>query len=154
MPKLRSSFAKAALLLLILGAAAPSFAGNEAHLDLDVTIAGSLSVSVSAANSSTQTLAWNSSNANEELVAAASATVTNDSGGLTERWALSTNAQSINTAGNAPSWTLVTSTSPALPGADQFALQAVFGSSNTAAGACPGVGAADWNDGSAKPLTA
>jgi hypothetical protein len=56
--------------------------------------------------------------------------VSNDTGILTESWKLSTNSHSLDTTGAAQEWTLVGSTSSV--GADQFALQAVFGSSHTA----------------------
>lgn len=154
MSRWRAAVKKAALLLLTLGAAGPLFAASSATINIDVTINASLSVAVDSLNSSTYTgVSWNPGTPNQQLVSASTVTVTNDSGGLTEKWALSTNAQSINKAGNASVWTLETSTSPALPGPDQFALQAVFGSSNTASGSCPGVGAAAWNQSFASPLT-
>lgn len=146
--------AKAVLPLLLLAAAGPLFAASEADVDIDVTIAGALSVSVDAVHSSTRGAVWDASVPNQQLVSASSVTITNDSGGLTEKWALSTDAQSVNAAGGSAVWTLASSTSPALPGDDQFAVQAVFGSSNTAAGSCPGVGAQAWNEGFAQPLTA
>lgn len=144
---------KALLPLLLLGAAAPLFAESRASLNIDVTIVGSMSVSVDASDSSTHTAVWNTATANQELVSAASATVTNDALGVTSLWALSTNAQSINTTGDPEQWALATTTAPALPGADQFSLQAVFGSSNTAVAGCPGAGDAAWQHGSAQPLT-
>lgn len=145
----------AALLLLTLGAAGPLFAASSATITIDVQIVGTLSVSVDGGGSSTGTaVTWNTAVPNQMFVSQASATVTNDSGGLTEKWALSSDATSINTQGNAETWTLSGSTSPALPGADHYALQAVFGSTNTLAGGCPAVGAADWNNDYAKPLTA
>lgn len=144
----------AALSLLFAGTGRAFAGASSATVNIEVTITGSVSVSVDAAPSSTQTTTWNTAVSNQELVSLASATVTNDSGGLTEKWALSSNAKSINTLGNPEQWTLQTSTSPALPGPDQFALQAVFGSTNTAASGCPAVGDAAWQDGSAKPLTA
>lgn len=154
MIKRRLAVLLASLSLLIAGTA-PLFAGaSSATVNIEVTITGSISVSVDAAASSTQTTTWNTAVSNQELVSQASATVTNDSGGLTEKWALSTNAGSINTLGGGDTWQLQTSTSPALPGPDRFALQAVFGSTNTAASGCPTVGDAAWQHGSAKPLTA
>jgi hypothetical protein len=143
----------AALGVLLLGlcTAAKAAVGTPSRLNIDVAVTASLSVSVNGVQSSTYSgVNWNTNNANQELVAASSTTVVNDSN-VIEKWNLSTNAQSINTLGNPTQWTLVTSTAPALPSSDQFALQAVFGSSNTASGACPGVGAASWNNGPVAP---
>ena len=123
---------------LVMGAGVgSSSAASPGYLNVDVAITASLSVRVNAAVSSTQTVVWNVAVPNDRLVSPSSATVLNDAGGSTEKWALSTNASSINTAGNAGTWSLGLSTA-ILPGADQFALQAVFGSSRTAAGGCPG----------------
>ena len=136
-------------------AAGRAQAANPAYLNIDVAITANFSVSVNAVASSTDTgTNWNTGTANAKLVDASTATVLNDSGGQTEKWALSTNANSIDTGGASPgSWALQTSTN-VLPGADQFALQAVFGSSNTATGACPLAAAADWDQSYASPLTA
>jgi hypothetical protein len=66
---------------------------------------------------------------------------------------LSTNAGSIDTGGgSAGSWSL--SASSTSVGADSFAVQAVFGSSNTAAGGCPAIGSGDWNQAASPLLTA
>jgi hypothetical protein len=136
----------------MLGTQARAAVGNPSRLNIDVAVTASLSVSVNGVQSSTYVgVNWNTNNANQELVALASTTVTNDSN-VVEKWNLSTNAQSINTLGNPEQWTLASSTSPALPGVDGFALQAVFGSSNTVAGGCPGVGASSWQNGTVAPL--
>lgn len=142
----------AAAALLFIPGSASAAAGSPSYLNIDVAIVSQVSVAVNDVNKSTYTgVSWNTANANQELVAGSSTTVTNDSS-VSERWALSAASRSSNIAGNAGSWSLVGSTSPALPGADQFAVQAVFGSSNTAAGGCPGAGDGAWNDGSAAPL--
>ncbi len=126
-------------------------AANPAVLNIDVTVSASLSVNVNGLASSSVTAAgWSVSST--QLVSASSATVNNDSSGVTEKWALSTNANSYDQGVSGSSWTLVTSTLSA-PGNDQFALQAVFGSSNTAQGACPIATAPDWNASYAAPLT-
>ena len=126
-------------------------AQNPAYLNIDVTITANLSVSVNGSGSSTHTATWNTATSNAELVSAASATVTNDSGGQTEKWALSSNANSLDTTGGAETWALGSSSSSV--GADQFSLQAVFGSSNTAAGAsCVPAAHATWNDSATAPL--
>ena len=94
--------------LLLAGTAAK--AGNtSSYLNIDVTITAALSVAVDAANSSTYTVSW-SGTPNQQIFSPSSATVTNDSGILTERWKLFTNANSINTAGGATTWALSGST--------------------------------------------
>ena len=139
-----------------LGVRAEAAVGSPSYLNIDVTVNAQVSVAVGGVNSSTYgVVTWNTNTANQEFTAglsASSVTVTNDSN-VVEKWNLSSNANSINTAGNASTWALATSTSPSLPGADAFAVQAVFGSSNTAAGSCPGNGATDWNRSFAPPLT-
>jgi len=80
--------------------------------------------------SSTQAVTWNLAAPNDRLVSPSSETALNDLGGMTEKWALPLNASSIDTAGNPGTWSLWVSTA-VLPGADQFALQAVFGLSRT-----------------------
>ena len=125
-------------------------AANPAVLNIDVTVTASLSVNVNGYASSTVTAGgW--SPTNTKLVSASSATVTNDSTGLTEKWALSTDTTSID-QGSAGVWTLLTSTLSA-PGNDQFALQAVFGSTNTTAGGCPIATSPDWNVAASTPIS-
>ena len=108
-----------------------SAANAQSYLNIDVTFNTALSVAVDAVNSSTYTTPWSGAS-NQQLVSATTATVTNDSGGITERWKLFTNQNSLTTSGS--TWSMAASTSAV--GADQFAVQAVFGSSNTAAGGC------------------
>ena len=127
-------------------------AATSAALNIDVQVTANLSVNVNGYASSTDTLvSWNTASPNAKLVAASSSTVTNDSGAQTEKWALSTNATSID-QGSQGAWSLSSSSSSV--GADSFALQAVFGSSNTAAGGCPNGASSDWDSGFAPPLTA
>ena len=142
-----------ALLVVCMSARrADAAVGNPSRLNIDVAVNAQLSVSVNGVNSSTYTSAsWNTANANELLVAGSSTTVINDSN-VVEKWNLSSNANSINVLGNATQWAMQTSSAPTLPGADQFALQAVFGSSNTVAGGCPASGAANWQNGNIAPL--
>ena len=142
----------AALGLLALGAGGRAFAGSTAAIDVDVTISASLSVEVDGVASSTYTAVWDASVPNQKLASVSSATVVNDSGGLTERWSLSTLPQTGNTTGGADSWSLAASTRSV--GADQVGVQAVFGSSRTAAGGCPLPAASDWDQSYAPPLTA
>ena len=144
---------RAAAGLLALGGAGPARAASSATVHVEVSILSALSVSVDASASSTQTVVWNTAVPNQIFTSPSTATVTNDSGARTSRWALSTNAGSINLAGGPDAWALDASTGT-LPGPDQFAVQAVFGSSNTATLNCPNGAAADWEQGFAPPLTA
>ena len=141
-----------ALGLLGMAAGAQAAATNPARLNINVTITQNLSVKVNAADTSTHTVNWNTATANERLVSVATSTVLNDSGAQTERWQLSTNANSINTALGAQTWAVSSDSSTV--GAEQFALQAVFGSSNTAAGGCPAFNAASWDLDTAAEITA
>ena len=133
---------------------ARAVATTTAYLNIDVTITSALSEKVDNLASSTYTLTWNGT-ANQKFVNdggadPSSATVTNDTGILNERWLLATNAASINTAGNASTW--APSASSTTIGADKFALQAVFGSSNTLSNGCLGSGAGTWDNSTAAPL--
>ena len=151
MNRLRKILIVAAALCFAQGGTA--FAISSATINVDVTIIASLSVSVNDANSSTSTaISWNVALGSTAFTnAASSVTVTNDSGGLSEKWALSTNPESIdNTGGGVQTWAIATSSTS--PGADKFALQAVFGSSNTIAGGCPAAASASWGNGSVAPL--
>ena len=125
-------------------------AATPARVNINVTITASLSVSVDGIASSTRTHAWSGTPNQIFDNTASSITVLNDTGILTEKWALSTNANSINAGGT--SWSLGASTSAV--GADTFAMQAVFGSSNTAVGGCTSANGTTWNDSTlATPLT-
>jgi hypothetical protein len=141
--------------LLLAAACLPGRANAllSANLNIDVTISASKSVSVnatSAPNASTSTVyTWNGT-PNAMVVNTGTAAVQNTSGILSETWWLSTNATSLDAvAGGGQTWALGTSTAP-LPGADTFALQAVFGSSMTAS--CPIAGASEWDNGATAPL--
>ena len=121
-----------------------------AALNIDVTISASVAVQVDNAAASTYTAAgWSPSS--RILVSASTATVLNNSSGLTEQWWLSTNATSINAVGNALTWALAPSTITALVGADSFAVQAVFVSS--LAVQCPVYNDWRWATSLAPPLT-
>ena len=134
--------------LLIALAAGRARAANPAQLNINVTITQNLSVAVNSAATSTNTVNWNTGTANAKLVQTTTSTVLNDSGGQTERWQLSTNAQSMQTTGS-DFWTLSVDSSTV--GAEQFALQAVFGSSNTVT--CPTGASADWDQATAAEIT-
>src|SRR5579859_3668262 len=144
----------AALLAMAgLTSQARAAATTPAYLNIDVTITASKSVTVNGAGSSTATVFnWNGT-PNQLVTVASTATVQNNSGILSEGWELSTNANSIDTTGGGQTWALAAST--ASVGADQFGLQAVFGSSSKEAGGCPVAGSADWNNSTMAPsLTA
>ena len=147
-----------AALLAMTGLAATdagAVATTTAYLNIDVTITAQLSVKVDSFASSTQTIAW-AGTPNQQWVndgtggRPSSATVTNDTGILSEKWLLATNANSLNVPGNAGTWSLAASSSAV--GANEVALQAVFGSSNTAANGCLGSAATEWANGNAAPL--
>jgi len=128
-------------------------AANPAVLNIDVAITAAKSVTVNGVASSTNSasVTWSGvANASFTALNQSSATVQNN-GVVTEGWELSTNPYTIDTVGSS-SWQVVASTI-SLPGPNQVALQAVFGSSNTAAGGCPVVGSADWNSSEAAPIT-
>jgi hypothetical protein len=112
-------------------------ANTSATLNIDVSFNNAKSVEVDSSASSTDTAVWTVPN--QALTSASSATVTNDSI-VAEHWELYTNAASLTTGG--ATWSLASSTSSV--GVDQFAVQAVFGSSNTAN--CSGITApGTWN---------
>jgi hypothetical protein len=144
---------------------------NPAYLQLQVTFSGQLSVKVDGVQYSTYTLlASNGANPGPSAYAVpnTSVTVIND-GSITERWQL---AAATVTVGGSPwqlngatgtdhgnitfSGQLACATGGVLggatcPGADQYAVQALFVSSRTTAGAygtgtnCPAIDAADWD---------
>jgi hypothetical protein len=127
-------------------------AANPAYLNINVQVTANLSVAVNGGATSTMTVAWNTATGNALLtpVSLASATVRNDSGGQTEKWALSTHANSLDTTGGSETWALETSSTAV--GADEFTVQAVFGSSRTADTGCLAGAHADWNNSTAAPI--
>jgi hypothetical protein len=133
----------AALLALVGMAGTAGAATNPAYLNIDVAISGSKSVTVLGVGSSTDTSSTYST-PDFAQVAPSTVVVENNSGIITEQWELSTNANSLASAGS--TWALVASTTN-VP-ADSFALQAVFGSSTTASAGCSG---ASWTNGTIAP---
>ena len=123
-------------------------AGTPSYLNIDVTITASKSVSVfaSGTNSSTDTSTSFSGTPNQVSTAATGVGVYNDSGVLSELWKLSTNASSLTSTSGGQVWSLATATTTV--GNEAFAVQAVFGSSNTAA-TC---GNASWSNGLIAPI--
>ena len=138
-------------LLALLGQEGRALAASSATIEIEVDIQADLSVNVDNAASSTDTINWNASNPNQAFASASTATVTNDSGFLTEKWGLSTLSASID-QGTSGSWSLVST--PGSVGADQFAVQAVFGSATTPVGGCPSAASGDWSNTFATPLAA
>ena len=104
--------------------------GTPSYLNIDVTITNNLSVSVIGVHSATQTATWAGEAA---LTADSTATVTNDSGYVSERWELTTTANSWDSTSGAAGWAIGTSAA-----SDQVKLQAVFGASGIAANSCSG----------------
>jgi hypothetical protein len=137
------------LLGLVGKAQALGVQSSTATLVIEVTVTGSLSVNINAANSSTQTVVFTGT-PNELLVSPSTVAVQNNSGILSEHWKVNSFPSSDATTPGLNPWALATTTS-AVP-ADSFAIQAVFGSSNTAAGGCPAAGSTDWNQPYAAPL--
>ena len=105
--------------------------GNPSYLNIDVTIANNLSVSVSNVRTSSMTQAFTSAGASVQ--AASTATVTNDTGYLAERWELSAPLNAFDSPTGAAGWTIGTTA-----GVDTVKLQAVFGAAGTANAACSG----------------
>ena len=93
----------AAALLLGLTAVSAQAANPSAYLNIDVTITNNVSVSVNGTQSSTQTVTWSGQTT---LTAASTATIANDSGYLSERWELTTTANSWDSATGAAGWTI------------------------------------------------
>lgn len=143
---------------LIAGQRKASAYSSSATVSIDVVIQANLSVEVSTDSSnfeasSTETFTWNTYLGSTPFTNNTSSTVyvLNDSGGQTEDWGLSTNANSIDVTGNNETWAVATSSIS--PGSNKFAVQAVFGSSDTAVGGgCPAAGAAIWANGAEAPL--
>ncbi len=131
---------------------APARAISSATLDIEVIITANLSVEIDGLPTSTAPVHWDAANPNQALASVSSATLRNNSGAVTEAWSLSTdaNTENVSTPGGS-SWTIAGSTISVGP--DQAAVQAVIGSSNTAAGGCPAAAATDWNASYAPPLT-
>jgi hypothetical protein len=129
--KMKIKWLGAAVALLGLTASANAAGvGNPSYLYIDVTITNNLSVSVNSLNKSTDTASWTGQ---ATLQATSTATVTNDSGYLSERWELTTTPNSWDTATGAAGWVI-----GATQAADQVKLQAVFGASGIAGNACTG----------------
>jgi hypothetical protein len=125
------------LAVAALSGQAGAVASNPAYLNIDVTITASLSVTVNGVASSTDATTNWTGTPNLAVAPTSTVTVQNNSGVLTEGWQLSTNANSLAASGS--TWARSASTTSV--GADAFAVQAVFGSSNTTTCA-----AASWNN--------
>jgi hypothetical protein len=126
---------------------------TSAYLNIEVTISATLSVTVDNVASSSYTTNW-SGTPNQALASASTATVTNNSTALSEGWALSTWGTTLDISGGGSQETWANANSTSSVGTNAFGVQAVFGSSATASGGCPGAAAADWATGTlAPPLT-
>jgi hypothetical protein len=120
----------AVVAMLGMTAVSARAANPSAYLNIDVTITNNVSVSVIGVQSATQTVTWSGQAA---LQAGSTATVTNDSGYLAERWELTTTANSWDSGTGAAGWLI-----GATNAADQVKLQAVFGASGIGAASCSG----------------
>lgn len=140
--KTKKTMLAAALLAAVTLTAAKARAavGNPGALQIDVTITNNLSVSVDNVRSSTQAVTWSGATT---LTATSTSTVKNDSGYISERWELTTTANSWDSTSGAAGWSIATTA-----GADQVKLQAVFGASGQANNACSG---ATWGDSNVAP---
>ena len=120
---------------------------NPAVLTIDVTVNAALSVKVDGVGSSTRTATITPGT--RYVNTASSVTVLSDATGISEFWKLSSAA--APKADGSTGWSLVTSTNGV--GTDEHAVQALFISSNAAAGDCPATGSSAWNALPAAPLT-
>ncbi len=117
--------------LALLGLTGVARAANpSAYLNIDVTIVNNVSVSVIGVQSATQTVTWTGQGV---ISAASTATVTNDSGYVSERWELTTRANSWDSGTGAAGWTI-----GATNAADTVQLKAVFGAAGIAQASCVG----------------
>ena len=140
--------------LLALGASllgGRSWAGNStasANLMIDVTVNANVSVLINTVVNSSVSVA-NVTPGGAAVISPSTATVTHNGTGISEYWKLSS-ADAIDSNTNGAGWTLASSTGTM----DQFALQALFISSNAAPSDCTAtVAGTDWNQAYAAPLT-
>ena len=119
-----------AAVLVAVTAGRAQAVSNPSYLNIDVTITNNMSVSVIGGASSTQTVTWSGE---ATRFAPSTATVTNDSGYISERWELTTTATSWDSVTGAAGWVI-----GATQAADQVKLQAVFGASGIAGASCSG----------------
>lgn len=123
---------------------------DTARLNIDVAVTAGLSVALAdyGTHDSTVTYAWSVSNRNFSN-SDSSTTVLNDSGGLDEKWSLSTLATSLDQGSDNKPWELlpaaISSTVVMGAGRDHFALLAMFSSSATIVGGCPAQNDTQWD---------
>ncbi len=123
-----------ALMALAVGRAEAGV-GSPSYLYIDVTITNTLSVSVNSLAASTAAVTWSGA---ASLGQTAVATVTNDTGYLSERWELKTSAFSADSTNGATGWTVA-----GAPGVEAVEVQAVFVSPT---GNCPALAASEWSN--------
>ena len=142
-----------ALAMAFVTGARAATATSPAHEDLIVSFTAALSVKIDGVQYSTRTLGPRNFG---ETVVPSSATVTNDSAGLTEKFQLHT--LDASPAAVTPLWTVAAATGSTgggtfcgtnqagagCPGADQYGLQALFISSANTVG-CPTATDPDWD---------
>ena len=127
--KKKMKFLGAAVMVAALVAAGRSEAATSSNLNIDVTVTANVSVAVNTVASSTVAFTWGGG----DQVAAASATVKNDSTYFASQWKLSTTANAWDSASSAAGWVIGASA-----GADQLKLQAVLGPSGMGASCAAG----------------
>lgn len=151
--KLWAAAALAVALTGLGGGRAGAVPTTNARLTIDVSVNANLSVKLDGVDTSTRTDAV-TPGGTPAVNSGSTITVTSDATGVNEFWKLSS-ANAPKKLDGSAGWTLATSTSGAGgPSTDQFALQALFVSSNTVAGGCPAGGASDWDQARSVPLSA
>ena len=152
--KTRMRWLAAAILALTgLAASRAEAASSTATLNIDVTITAVKSVAIVTGGVYADTVAFNWNGVASTLTATSSVTVINDSVIVTEGWELSTAANSWLSGAGSGSWTIAASSVNLA--AENVAIQAVFGSSNTLQAGCAATtSSGTWTVGTiAPPLT-
>ena len=118
--------------------------GNPSYLNIDVTVTSNLSVSVSTVRVSSQAAGtWNGT-PGAFMQAAATATITNDSGYISERWGLSAPTNAFDSGTGNPTWTI-----GGASGVDTVVLQATLGGAASTDAQC--AASQSWNGGVIAP---
>ena len=105
--------------------------GTPSYLNIDVTVTSNLSVSVTNAKVSSMSAGtWNGV-AGAFILAPGTSTITNDSGYISERWALSAPANAFDSGTGNPSWVI-----GAVSGNDQVVVQATLGAAGSPNTSC------------------
>ena len=128
----------------LCGRAEATGVGNPSYLNIDVTVTSNLSVSVSTVRVSSQAAGtWNGT-PGAFMQAAATATITNDSGYISERWGLSAPTNAFDSATGNATWAI-----GAASGVDQVEVQATLGGAASTDAQC--AASQSWNGGVIAP---